>query len=199
MRARTKLLSLSLAIALPFAGINAAGAQENSTSPEASSGSSGSSAAISSEIENKDASSDSSGGSSENVDGWKVAGIVAGVGAVGALIAAGVTWAVSQRIIANPLPGVVPDPPAPHVAPAPEPAPAPAPVPAPAPAPAPQAVPAQHVAPAPAPTPAPARSFRSCAALRAAGYHTPVRRGEPGYSPSLDRDGDGVACEPSRR
>lgn len=36
--------------------------------------------------------------------------------------------------------------------------------------------------------------FRSCAEVRAAG-RAPLRRGEPGYSPALDRDGDGRACE----
>lgn len=39
--------------------------------------------------------------------------------------------------------------------------------------------------------------FRSCAQARAAGA-APMRRGEPGYNPSLDGDGDGVACEPYR-
>jgi hypothetical protein len=37
--------------------------------------------------------------------------------------------------------------------------------------------------------------FRNCAAARAAGK-APIHQGEPGYSPHLDRDGDGVACEP---
>lgn len=39
----------------------------------------------------------------------------------GGIIAAGVTWAVQQRLIANPLPGIIPNPPA--LAPAPAPAP----------------------------------------------------------------------------
>lgn len=39
--------------------------------------------------------------------------------------------------------------------------------------------------------------FGSCAAARAAGA-APMRRGDPGYSPRLDRDGDGIACEPYR-
>ncbi|MBL8699857.1 MAG: excalibur calcium-binding domain-containing protein [Alphaproteobacteria bacterium] len=42
------------------------------------------------------------------------------------------------------------------------------------------------------------RSFRNCAAARAAGA-APLRRGDPGYAPHLDRDGDGIACEPHRR
>ncbi|MEU2200441.1 DUF1524 domain-containing protein [Isoptericola sp. NPDC019482] len=36
--------------------------------------------------------------------------------------------------------------------------------------------------------------FENCDAARAAGA-APVRRGDPGYSSRLDRDGDGVACE----
>ena len=41
----------------------------------------------------------------------------------------------------------------------------------------------------------PAGACANCAAARAAGA-APIRRGEPGYGPHLDRDGDGVACEP---
>lgn len=41
-------------------------------------------------------------------------------------------------------------------------------------------------------------TFSSCREARAAGYSN-MRRGEPGYSPDLDRDGDGVACESRRR
>lgn len=37
-------------------------------------------------------------------------------------------------------------------------------------------------------------TFRNCAEARAAGK-APVRRGQPGYGPHLDRDGDGVGCE----
>lgn len=36
--------------------------------------------------------------------------------------------------------------------------------------------------------------YQNCAAVRAAGK-APLKKGEPGYSPKLDRDGDGVACE----
>lgn len=36
--------------------------------------------------------------------------------------------------------------------------------------------------------------FSSCKEARAAGYSR-MRRGEPGYSSNLDRDGDGIACE----
>lgn len=36
--------------------------------------------------------------------------------------------------------------------------------------------------------------YASCAAAKAAGA-APLRKGDPGYSPRLDRDGDGIACE----
>lgn len=65
---------------------------------------------------------------------------------------------------------------------------APAPVPAPVPPPA---------APPPAPASPPAGSapyYANCTAARAAGV-APILRGQPGYRPALDRDGDGVACE----
>ncbi len=38
------------------------------------------------------------------------------------------------------------------------------------------------------------RAFANCAEARAAGA-APVRRGQPGYGPHLDRDNDGVGCE----
>jgi hypothetical protein len=41
-------------------------------------------------------------------------------------------------------------------------------------------------------------SFPNCDAARAAGRN-PIRQGEQGYSPHLDRDGGGIACEPWRR
>jgi Excalibur calcium-binding domain len=41
-------------------------------------------------------------------------------------------------------------------------------------------------------------AFANCAEARAAGA-APVRRGDPGYGAHLDRDGDGVGCEPRRR
>ncbi|PAU67778.1 calcium-binding protein [Bifidobacterium italicum] len=46
--------------------------------------------------------------------------------------------------------------------------------------------------------PAPAQDenvyYKNCAAVRAAGK-APLHRGDPGYAPKLDRDGDGIACE----
>jgi len=60
----------------------------------------------------------------------------------------------------------------------------------------------------PSPSPSPSRKapttqtaptkplpmFRNCKEARAAGA-APIRRGEPGFGPHLDKDGDGVACE----
>lgn len=46
-------------------------------------------------------------------------------------------------------------------------------------------------------TPPPGAYYRYCADARAAGV-APLYAGEPGYRPALDRDGDGVACEPYR-
>jgi hypothetical protein len=56
-----------------------------------------------------------------------------------------------------------------------------------------------------APAPAPRRKlqtfssgaavhFSNCSEAREAGA-APLRRGEPGYRPAMDRDNDGVACE----
>lgn len=59
------------------------------------------------------------------------------------------------------------------------------------PAPRPQAL---KPAEPPKPPTTSARPFPNCAAARAAGA-APVRRGQPGYGPHLDRDGDGVGCE----
>ena len=41
-------------------------------------------------------------------------------------------------------------------------------------------------------------TYRSCAEARAAGA-APMYRGQAGFNPKLDGDGDGVACEPYRR
>lgn len=41
---------------------------------------------------------------------------------------------------------------------------------------------------------APAGGFKNCSEARAAGA-APVYRGDAGYAPRLDRDGDGVGCE----
>jgi hypothetical protein len=49
-------------------------------------------------------------------------------------------------------------------------------------------------APAPAPTQPVTEPYANCAAARAAGA-APLHRGDPGWSDSMDGDGDGVACE----
>ena len=36
--------------------------------------------------------------------------------------------------------------------------------------------------------------YKNCSEVRAAGA-APIRKGEPGYSSKLDRDGDGIACD----
>lgn len=41
------------------------------------------------------------------------------------------------------------------------------------------------------------KAFANCTQARAAGA-APVHRGEPGYGPHLDRDNDGIGCEPYR-
>jgi hypothetical protein len=46
-------------------------------------------------------------------------------------------------------------------------------------------------------TPGSAGAFRNCAQARAAGA-APVYRGDPGYGTHLDRDNDGIGCEPYR-
>ena len=74
--------------------------------------------------------------------------------------------------------------PAPPVAPEPRPA---APVEPAAPA-------AEEPAPAGGPVSAGDVAYPNCAAVRAAGA-APIRTGDPGYAPRLDRDGDGVGCE----
>ncbi|WP_394003256.1 excalibur calcium-binding domain-containing protein [Luteimonas sp. WGS1318] len=69
---------------------------------------------------------------------------------------------------------------------------------APAPAPVPSLAPRPAPLPARAAQPSPAHHvFRNCSEARAAGA-APVHRGDPGYGPHLDRDNDGVGCEPPR-
>jgi hypothetical protein len=54
--------------------------------------------------------------------------------------------------------------------------------------------PANQLAPAPRRM-RESRAFANCDEARAAGA-APVRRGDPRYGPHLDRDKDGVGCEP---
>ena len=44
-------------------------------------------------------------------------------------------------------------------------------------------------------TPQPGDVWGGCNDARAAGT-MPIYRGEPGYRPEMDGDGDGIACEP---
>lgn len=46
--------------------------------------------------------------------------------------------------------------------------------------------------------PAVAIHYAGCNAARAAGV-APLWKGQPGYRPEMDGDGDGIACEPHRR
>ncbi|MEX5713462.1 excalibur calcium-binding domain-containing protein [Parafrankia sp. FMc6] len=82
-------------------------------------------------------------------------------------------------------------PPAPQVADS-QPAPPPAPTPTPTPRPADPLPPANN--PPPANDNPPAVYYANCSEVKAAGA-APIRRGDPGYSSKLDRDGDGIACE----
>ncbi|MET8993588.1 excalibur calcium-binding domain-containing protein [Amycolatopsis sp. NPDC004169] len=71
--------------------------------------------------------------------------------------------------------------------------------PAPPPVVTPKPAPVTKAAPPPPPVEtteeAPAQAYyANCSAAKAAGA-APLHRGEPGYRPALDRDGDGVACE----
>lgn len=54
--------------------------------------------------------------------------------------------------------------------------------------------PAHEKRPEPARFTSSGRAYANCAAARAAGA-APVRRGELGYGPHLDRDNDGIGCE----
>lgn len=60
------------------------------------------------------------------------------------------------------------------------------------------AAPAYFAAPSAAAPSLPSPVPRNCAQARAMGLAM-ARRGEPGYAPHLDRDNDGVACEPLPR
>jgi hypothetical protein len=108
--------------------------------------------------------------------------------AEGAHVSKGSVVNLGVRHLADATPTPTPTPSAVAAVPAEVVAPAPAPYVAPAPAPAP------YVAPAPAPAPAPAAYYANCSAVKAAGA-APIHAGQPGYSRSLDRDGDGIACE----
>jgi hypothetical protein len=50
-----------------------------------------------------------------------------------------------------------------------------------------------HAAPLPGATQV--KTYKNCDEARADG-NAPIRKGDDGYSSKLDRDGDGIACEP---
>ena len=57
------------------------------------------------------------------------------------------------------------------------------------------ASPTHSVSPDPTPTYVePVVTYANCSEVRAAGK-APIRRGQPGYEPKLDRDGDGIGCD----
>ena len=123
--------------------------------------------------------------------------IIAGVAVIAGVVAAiagGVHWAVQQRMIPNPLPGIIPNPPAPKKAAVKKavakPAPKPAAKPVAKPAPAKQAV----AKPAPAPRPPQTATYKNCADVwNRLGRSIYAR--DAGFQSKFDRDGDGVGCE----
>ena len=122
-----KVIVAALSVSLVMGGISPAAAQDNAAGIPVNSSSQG---ALNPEVgnpdngedpaseDNEDPSTDSQGAklSSKPVgstDLKTVIGAIVGSLAVGALIAAGVNWAVQSRLIPNPLPGLIPNPPAP--------------------------------------------------------------------------------------
>ena len=169
---KKKSLGLLLAAALSFGAISPAQAQEVN-------------APVASETSVTAEQDTATNSQSSEPNTGVIVGSVVGALALAGLIAGGVYWAVQQRMIPNPLPGIIPNPPAPAPAPAPGPAPAPAPAPRPAPA------PPRVMAPAPARVTA---SYANCTAVWNS-IGRPIRSGDPGFMSKFDRDGDGVGCE----
>ncbi|AGG65755.1 excalibur calcium-binding domain-containing protein [Corynebacterium callunae] len=169
---RKTIITMLATTAIVFSAISPVQAQTVDTDTDAS---------VSSEL-----SSGTSSGSSEDSDlsNRDIIFGIAAIAAVGGLIAGGVHWAVQQRMIPNPLPGIIPNPPA--LAPQPV-------APAPAPAPAPQAVAPQVVAPAPAPVQT-NRTYKNCTEVWNV-LGRSIRQSDPGYGAHLDRDRDGIGCE----
>lgn len=215
-----KVVVAALSVSLIIGGISPVAAQENSVVSEGLS-SSGSSASDRTNAESNDTESEAAGGQSSSEDPTNVElsatpvgstdlktviGAIVGTLAVGALIAAGLNWAVQSRIIPNPFPGLIPNPPAPPAPvkkapakPAPKPAPAKKPAPKPAPAQKPVvAKPAPVKRPAPAKRPAPVRPqnvyYANCKDVWNR-LGRPIYQRDAGFSGRFDRDGDGVGCE----
>ena len=138
---RKTLTALSVTTALTLSTIAPAMAQgDNQVDPQEPGsslsqtldGSSDSSAVLSGDPQDRaDSSSDITDLTSRLIGGTNVAtvlgilGGIVGIFAVLGLIASGLNWAVQSRIIPNPLPGLIPNPPAPRSIPAPAPAPSP--------------------------------------------------------------------------
>lgn len=160
---RKTIITMLATTAIAFSAISPVQAQTVDTDTEAS---------VSSELSS----------TSSEADTTEIIVGIAAVAAVTGLIAGGVHWAVQQRMIPNPLPGIIPNPPAlaPQVV-------------EPAPAPAPEAVAPQVVAPAPAPVQT-NRTYKNCTEVWNV-LGRSIRQGEPGYGTHLDRDRDGIGCE----
>ena len=182
---RKTIITMLATTAIAFSTISPVQAQTVDTDTDAS---------VSSELSSGTSSGSSEDSEDSDLSNRDIIFGIAAIAAVGGLIAGGVHWAVQQRMIPNPLPGIIPNPPAP----------APQPVaPAPAPAPAPQAVAPQAVAPqvvAPqvvAPAPAPVqtnRTYKNCTEVWNV-LGRSIRQSDPGYGTHLDRDRDGIGCE----
>lgn len=174
---RKTIITMLATTAIAFSAISPVQAQTVDTDTDAS---------ISSELSSGTSSGSSEDSEDSDLSNRDIIVGIAAIAAVGGLIAGGVHWAVQQRMIPNPLPGIIPNPPA--LAPR-------APAPAPAPVPAPQAVAPQAVAPAPAPAPVQTnRTYKNCTEVWNV-LGRSIRQGEPGYGTHLDRDRDGIGCE----
>lgn len=105
--------------------------------------------------------------------------IIAGVAVIAGVVAAiagGVHWAVQQRMIPNPLPGIIPNPSAPKKA----------------------AVKKAVAKPAPAPRPAATATYRNCTDVWN-NLGRSIYPRDAGFQSKFDRDGDGVGCEKDPR
>lgn len=172
---RKTIITMLATTAIAFSTISPVQAQTVDTDTDAS---------VSSELSSGTSSGSSEDSEDSDLSNRDIIFGIAAIAAVGGLIAGGVHWAVQQRMIPNPLPGIIPNPPA--LAPQPV-------APAPAPAPAPQAVAPQVVAPAPAPVQT-NRTYKNCTEVWNV-LGRSIRQSDPGYGTHLDRDRDGIGCE----
>ncbi|AIK84084.1 hypothetical protein CGLAR1_02125 [Corynebacterium glutamicum] len=167
---RKTLITMLATTAIAFSAISPVQAQTVDTDTDAS---------VSSELSSGTSSGSSEDSEDSDLSNRDIIFGIAAIAAVGGLITGGVHWAVQQRMIPNPLPGIIPNPPA--LAPAP------------APAPAPQAVAPQVVAPAPAPVQT-NRTYKNCTEVWNV-LGRSIRQSDPGYGAHLDPDRDGIGCE----